>query len=476
MISKPTQETTAWRICVTPTNLRGALYLIQTGFWHFLTVILTWQKSATPPCLPGPKTFHHVGGLLFASLIFLELMSFLPSLLGQSSLGEKCAFYLDSVAGNIPVSLHTLGRQVASNFQSLRSSYPLRSLSQSLGLDLSDQDTALLTVFVCLLTVILMSWRSPFGFLRRSPYPNSSTPPRVSDSDYSYLTPDDIVDPPSHSYRQQYAGAGDTEPDMLLLKHRENNYRLQFPAYAIDDGMLSVGQLRRHAAEVTNTLDPNRIKLLYKGKLLNNDSLPLKAEGLKQHSEVVCVVSEVPGDRTPSDVSDAEADWTSGSVRLDDGSGFASGSDRGPKRKNKRSKGKGKNKNKNKQADPHPVDPNTLAPPPMAKQPSSPGRSAPSPSPSLKEFRTPLDQVNMLTSYFRNELMPFCDEYVNNTPTDPKVRDFEHKRLGETILTQVILKADGVEPDDDSEARQARRALIKETQAALSRLDKAREE
>lgn len=395
-------------------------------------------------------------------------MSSLPSLLGQSSLGEKCAFYLDSVAGNIPVSLHTLGRQVASRLQSLKSSYPLRSLSQSLGLDLSDQDAALLTAFVCILTVVLMSWRSPFGFLRRSPYPNSSTPPRVSDSDYSYLTPDDIVDPPSHSYRQQYAGPGDTEPDMLLLKHRENNYRLQFPAYAIDDGMLSVGQLRRHAAEVTNTLDSNRVKLLYKGKLLSNDSLPLKAEGLKQHSEVVCVVSEVPGERTPSDASDAEADWTSGSVRLDDGS------DRGSKRKNKKSKSKGKNKNKNKQTDP-PVDPNTLAPPPMAKQPSSSGRSQPSPSPSLKEFRTPLDQVNMLTSYFRNELIPFCDDYVNNTPTDPKVRDFEHKRLGETILTQVILKADGVEPDGDSEARNARRALIKETQAVLSRLDQARE-
>ena len=81
----------------------------------------------------------------------------------------------------------------------------------------------------------------------------------------------------------------------------------------------------------------------------------------------------------------------------------------------------------------------------------------------------------MLISYFRSELIPFCDDYVNNTPTDPKVRDFEHKRLGETILTQVILKADGVEPDGDSEARNARRALIKETQAVLARLDQARE-
>lgn len=401
-------------------------------------------------------------------------MTRLPSLLGQSSLGEKCAFYLDSVAGNIPVPLHAFGRQVASNFQSLKSSYPVLSLSQSLGFDLSDQDAAILTIFICILTVVLMSWRSPFGFLRRSPYPDSSSPPRVSDSDYSYLTSDDIVDPPSRSYGQRYAGTRDTEPDMLLLKHRKNSYRLQFPAYAIDDGVLSVGQLRQQAAEVTHTPDPNRIKLLYKGKLLDNDALPCKAEGLKQHSEVLCVVSEVhPGERTPSDVSETEADRASGSVRLDDGPGFASGSDRGGKRKSK-SKRKSKNKNKNKQTD-LPVDPNPLAPR-MAQPPSSSGRSAaPSPSPSLKDFRTPLDQVNMLASYFRNELMPFCDDYVANTPTDPKARDFEHKKLGETILTQVILKADGVEPDGDNDARNARRALIKETQAVLSRLDQARE-
>lgn len=393
-------------------------------------------------------------------------MTLLPSLLAQSSLGEKCALYLDFVAGNIPIPLHTLGRQVVTW---LKSVYPLRFLAESFDLDLSDQDAVILTVLVCILTVVLMSWRSPFGFWRRSPYATSNVP-HVSDSDYSYLTPTDIVDPPSHTHGQQYAGPSDTEPDMLLLNHRKTSYRLQFPAYAIDDGVLSVGQLRKRAAEATHTPDPNRIKLLYKGKLLDNDSLPCKAEGLKQHSEVLCVVSEVqPGDSTPSDVSDAEAERTSGSVRLDDGSGYKSESDRRPRRKNKKNKNKKKNKNENKQT---PPDPSSLAPPPMAQRPSSAGRSAaPSPAPSLKEFRTPLDQVNALTAYLRNELVPFCDEYVTNPPADPKARDFEHKKLGEIILAQVILKADGIEPDGDIDARNARRALIKETQTILSRLD-----
>ena len=394
-------------------------------------------------------------------------MPLLPSALAQSSWGEKCALYLDSVAGNIPIPLHTLGRRIVTNLEWLKSSYPIRFLTESLDLDLSDQDAVILTVLVCILTVVLMAWRSPFGFWRRSPpYATPSHTPHVTDSDYSYLTPDDIVDPPSHSYGRQYAGPSDSDPDMLLLKHRGTAYRLQFPAYAIDDGVLSVGQLRKRAAEATHTADPNRIKLLYKGKLLDNDSLPCKAEGLKQHSEVLCVVSEVqPGDSTSSGVSDTEAERTSGSVRLDDGS------DRGSKKKNK--KNKNKNKNKNKQTG-QPADPNSLAPP-MSQRPSSSGRSsaAPSPSPSLKDFRTPLDQVNALTTYFRNELVPFCEDYVANTPTDPKVRDFEHKKLGETILAQVILKADGIEPDGDSEARNARKALIKETQTILSRLDQA---
>ncbi|RJE16415.1 BAG domain-containing protein, partial [Aspergillus sclerotialis] len=58
-------------------------------------------------------------------------------------------------------------------------------------------------------------------------------------------------------------------------------------------------------------------------------------------------------------------------------------------------------------------------------------------------------------------------------PTDPKARDYEHKRRSETVLAQVILKADGIDPTGDDDARNARRGLIKETQAILSRLDQA---
>jgi hypothetical protein len=60
---------------------------------------------------------------------------------------------------------------------------------------------------------------------------------------------------------------------------------------------------------------------------------------------------------------------------------------------------------------------------------------------------------------------------VADPPTDPKKREFEHKKLSETILAQIMLKADGIVPDGNVTIRNARKALIKEAQANLDRLD-----
>jgi hypothetical protein len=309
-----------------------------------------------------------------------------------------------------------------------------------------------------------MSWRFSDLF-RRSPYPAAkATPPHISDSDYTYLTPEDIVDRP---------GAEDDEPDTILLKHRKNTYALNFPAYAINDGALSVGELRRRAAEVTRTPNPARIKLLYKGKLLDDDSVPCRTEGLKQQSEVLCVVSEVqPGESTPSEGSEAEAEKAEEAARPDE---VQSG---GERRKRNRNRNKKKNKGKGrKTADAAAGDAEGLAPPAEPSRPSSAGESSlPAPPPNLKVLRTPLEQANALITYLRTELLPLCEAYVANPPTDAKARDFEHRKLSETILAQVILKADGIEPDGDEAARNARKALVKEAQAALNSLDQAAKE
>ncbi|KAH8422771.1 BAG family molecular chaperone regulator [Aspergillus melleus] len=398
-------------------------------------------------------------------------MTHLLSQVSQSSLGETCAFYLDYITGNVPPSLRSLQHKFVTNTLPLRALAPrphwIADLHHVFAADQQRTTITLVAVTVLLAAaiaaVVIMSWRSRFTNLwpPRSPYYSSvSNPPHVSESDYSYISPDQIVEPPSRAYDDQ-----DNEPDTLLLKHRKNTYELRFPAYAINDGVLSVGQLRRRAAEVTQAPDPKRIKLLYKGKLLDDDSLPCRAEGLKQDSEVFCVVSEVrPGESTPSDVSDAEVEKSSPA-------GGADASETPEKRKrnrtrNKNKKGKGKNKDKRAEG-PAP------APPPASDRPKPSSGGMPPPAPNLKALSTSLEQVSALAGYFYTELAPLCEAYIANPPAEPKVRDFEHKKLSETIMAQVLLKADSIEPDGQEDTRNARKKLIKETQVVLGRLDQA---
>jgi hypothetical protein len=318
-----------------------------------------------------------------------------------------------------------------------------------------------------------MSWRDPFNFWRRPSY-NLPVSPHVSDSDFSYLTGDDIVEPPRAYDQAQYVqrrpqNTAETGPDLLLLKHRGVTYPLHFAPYAIDDRVLTIGDIRRLAAEKTGTADPQRIKMLYKGKLLRDDSRPCKDEGLKQQSEIMCVVSEVRPGESASDLSENEEDRSSEPVSND-------GADRATRHRDRKKKNKKKKKRGlNRQPGSPPTDgasgSGNLAPP-TDQRPSSSGRSsaAPSPAPSLANLRSGHDQVEALLTWFRASLVPLCDEYIAHPPSDPKARDFEQKRLSETILAQVIMRADGIDSED---VRTERRALIKEAQAMLAKLDQA---
>lgn len=398
----------------------------------------------------------------------------LPSPLAQSALGEKATLYFDHVIENLPEFLHSLRPRLDPFFGLPASS--LRSVARALPFDADEQTTAICAaILVCLLTVAAMSWGNPLSNLwRRSP--DYTAAPHVSDEDFSYITPDDIVDPPSNSsryepsnaprYKAQYDGnADETEPDVICLRHRGTVYPLRFRAYAIDDGVLTVGALRQEAAATTGAQSPKQIRLLYKGQLLKHDSQTCKEVGLKQHSEVLCVVSEV-GANTPSDLSDtgdlrrpgsssSRGDGEPTSPHPDEGSSKKKG---GKKRRNKKGKGR---------------DQDTLEVPPLSTppRPSASPSGLPPPAPNLKLLANSMEQVTALTGYFQQELAPLVDEYVADPPTEPKKREFEYKKLSETILAQIMLKADGIEPDGVEVVRNARKALIKEAQAALNRLD-----
>lgn len=358
-----------------------------------------------------------------------------------------------------------------------------------------------------LLLVGIMSWRDSFNIFRRSPpaYGHSSsshghshghhstdnnTPPRVNDSDFSYLTENDIVEPrrtyqssPPPNGRQlrgrvrdDHGYDDDSGPDILLLKYRGVTYPLHFEPFAIDDGILTVGEIRRRAAEKVGAAEVEQVCILYKGKLLRDDARPCKDDGLKQQSEIMCVVSEARHGESTSDLSGSEVGNRSGSAVSLDSTGNDPYSLSPPGSAGRRKTGNSKRKKKKKQQPQRTSETSiptheTLAPP-SGVRPTSSGRSsaAPSPAPSLQQLPTGNAQVDALLSYLRTELAPQCEQYIAQPPTDPKAREFEHKRLGEMILAQVILKADSIDAED---ARMARRGLIKEAQSMLNRLDAA---
>jgi hypothetical protein len=288
--------------------------------------------------------------------------------------------------------------------------------------------------------------------LRRSPsYAPATSNPQVSDEDFSYIGPNDSV-----------PAADDAEPDIIALRNLGTIYPLHFRAYAIDDGVLTIGDLRKEAARQTSAPHPDCVRLLYKGKLLKDDSRTCKSEGLKQHSEVLCVVSE--GRTSDSDEGQSLPKTTApvptpAPTQVPRPTSAEGSSPPTPTGKSK--KGRKKNRNGKKS----PVSRESPAPAPVNRN------TVPAPPPNLKQLRTPLEQISALAGWLQLEMIPRCDEYAMDPPSDPKARNQEYQKLSETILAQVMLKADGIEPDGDQTAREARRTLIKEAQAALNKLD-----
>ncbi|KAK2861335.1 hypothetical protein FQN49_004306 [Arthroderma sp. PD_2] len=79
-------------------------------------------------------------------------------------------------------------------------------------------------------------------------------------------------------------------PDIVIFKNLNETWSFEYPAFCIDDGRLHISDIRRLAGETLHIANTSRIKLMYKGRLLDEDDASAKAEGLKQFSEVVGVV------------------------------------------------------------------------------------------------------------------------------------------------------------------------------------------
>lgn len=438
-----------------------------------------------------------------------SILSNIPTLVGS---------YIHSIYTQLPLSSQSFLKDVASKYFP-SAQQPIKPKTGSYNF-LNSLTPETLIAFILSLLILLVSmsgWpKRLWSGGRYSPFGASTTnPPTVSEDDYDYLGPEDIVEPPPRAHRAN-EGYGysrpQRSPDILVLKHRGTTYPLHLPAFSIGEGDLKVGELRRLAAEQTKTEDIRRVKLIYKGRRLKDDARACCDEGLKQQSEITCVISEsgTREDVDSSDSADSEEMLENGlgGPRVEvDGTIRGGGSDHSkpPRRKSSHRSGRRK-KNSNHQgtssdnASPRgssgflaPTIESSIPPigssqdtrlpsrapsparPPTASSsapPPHPTSSSPKPPHSSFKPKTPLETFDAISYNYHTNFLPKCLSFTNHPPTDEKTRDLEYKKLSETVLQQVILKLDAIEIDGDEELRAKRRQLVKEAQNTLGKLDK----
>lgn len=321
----------------------------------------------------------------------------------------------------------------------------------------SSLENTSIVLAICTFLFLAMSWTSRLGsnLGRFSPFARSPTQAgstQVSDADFSYITTDDLrrnqIQSDADSTPQDLGPPRDT--DVLIVKHKRMQYPVHFPAYSIAKGELNVGQLRDAVVKKTGAADAKRVKLLYKGSNLKDDHRSCRSAGLKDHAELLCTIGDGPA---PSESgSDSEDDEDEEGI---DGRMEGDG-DTGKRRRNR---------NRNKKRRQKAKGSGTSTPAGGADGSTPSPKPAPSPA-------TPLDKLNALQDTLRT-FAGQVDAYERNPPTETGKFDFEHKRLSETILAQVLLKLDAVETEGDQDARARRKALVKDAQAELNKLDAA---
>lgn len=346
-----------------------------------------------------------------------------------------------------------------------------------------DDPTYLTQLAIALASIfITMSWFSrtggnwggrfsPFG--RPGNSPNSGV---VNDSDFSYITNEDLRR--NGTAQPEIVDWDDKNPeretDVLIFKNGRTHYPTHFPAHSIRDGDLKIGTVRQAAAKKLGVDDYRRIRMFYKGRNLKFDERSGREEGLRGDgtgSEILVTVGETPlSGLAPGSEDAAQRAFSDGEDYDDDDDGDDGANTGGKKKSRKR----GGRKSKKKSGTPTPGYTTAGAGAEYLPIPSHvnavPARPTSAP-PKAAEPQTPMGKLDAIASKFHTEFVPLAVQFMNSPPDDKSKRTFEYKKLSETILTQIIFKLDGVETEGDQDARMKRKALVKEVQGLLTNLD-----
>ncbi|KAI9827676.1 MAG: 60S ribosomal protein L16B [Phylliscum demangeonii] len=371
---------------------------------------------------------------------------------------------LDSLLAQFTSYLADHG-QVPGLLQSIANAFPPDSVNQQSGLVLA----LILGILVLVLVPIMAGWPDRFWAgsdgERLSPFGTTAFPARLADEDYSYITADDLP-PPARAHRLPSSRESSND-DIIILRCRDRAIPVHFPAYAIDDGLLTVADLKSEASKMFDLGQPAGMKLLYKGRTLRDDRQPCREEGLKINSEVLCVRGEDVFDPAPDPRSVADDGAADDSSTDRDGSPVASGDGAARRKHRNRPTKMVKGSNTGTGTGSATSNPGLIppaAPSRDASRPSTPGQSATAP-------KAALDKLNELSSHFTTKLLPQCIQFTNHPPSDPGKRDFEYRRLSETILNEVLIKLDAVDTAGDADTRQRRKDIVKQAQGVLNGLD-----
>jgi hypothetical protein len=260
--------------------------------------------------------------------------------------------------------------------------------------------------------------------------------PSVTDDDFSYITSQDLEDPPYHAPRP---GGSPPDDDVLIIKNKGVTYPAHFPAYAIGDGKLRVKDVRERIGLMMDLSESatRRVKLLYKGRQLKEPAAPVRDYGVKNKSELMAVLADMRDASSPSDEE---------MVIVNDNPSS--------RRKKKKSKKKGAK-----------TDGDSVGSP----RDSTSNVDASSPTP----IAGPMQKLQDMSKEFTTTWLPLCNKFISSPPSDAKKREEEHRKCSESVLQNILIKLDGVETEGMPEVRARRKELVRSVQETLKALDTA---